>query len=48
VTMSAPEWLDTRQWIPENGEVEPHQARWLLRNLDGVWVALFLFLLWLH
>ncbi|MEE2751156.1 MAG: methyltransferase [Myxococcota bacterium] len=39
VRITGPEWLDTSQWVPESGEVEPHQARWLLRNLDGIWVA---------
>jgi trimethylguanosine synthase len=39
VHIDGPDWLDTSAWVPEDGKVEPHQARWLLRNLDGIWVA---------
>jgi trimethylguanosine synthase len=39
VHIEGPDWLDTSAWLPEDGKMDAHQARWLLRNLDGIWVA---------
>jgi trimethylguanosine synthase len=39
VDIQGPEWLDSSAWIPEDGQVSDHHARWLTRNLDGVWVG---------
>ncbi len=39
VRIEGPDWRDTSAWLPEDGMVDAHQARWLLRNLDGIWVA---------
>ena len=39
VEIQGPDWLDTSSWLPEDGQVSDHHARWLQRNLDGVWVG---------
>jgi len=36
VSIKGPDWVDTSEWLPENGMVKPHAARWLLHHIHGV------------
>ena len=35
VTLSGPEWLDERRWLPEGKHVTPARARWLSHHLHN-------------
>jgi trimethylguanosine synthase len=39
VEIRGPEWLDSSGWLPADGMVKPHTARWLLHHIHGVTLA---------
>jgi 16S rRNA G966 N2-methylase RsmD len=36
VQINGPEWIDSSEWIPADGMVKAHTARWLLHHIHGV------------
>ncbi len=39
VQINGPEWIDSSEWLPADGMVKPHTARWLLHHIHGISLA---------